>query len=112
MSYRTVNPATGEMGATFADITDAELDDALGVARACFLDDWRHRPVADRARVVRAAAAGLRAVVCALGELGCAIEQPTTMLAMLAVSAIPELRIGNRGLIDSRDYRLVSPVVS
>lgn len=60
---------------------------------------------------VEQAAAGLRAVVCALGELGCAIEQPTTMLAMLAVSAIPELRIGNRGLIDSRDYRLVSPVV-
>jgi adenine deaminase len=61
---------------------------------------------------VEDAAAGLRAVACALGELGCAIEQPTTMLAMLAVSAIPELRIGNRGLIDSRDYRLVSPVVS
>jgi adenine deaminase len=64
------------------------------------------------AGTVEQAAAGLRAVVCALDELGCAIEQPTTMLAMLAVSAIPELRIGNRGLIDSRDYRLVSPVVS
>ena len=61
MSYSTMNPATGETGATFADITDAELDDALGVAQACFLDDWRHRPVAGRARVVRAAAAGLRA---------------------------------------------------
>ena len=24
MSYQTVNPATGETGATFADITDAE----------------------------------------------------------------------------------------
>ncbi len=46
-----------------------------------------------------------------LGLTGCAIEQPRTMLAMLAVSAIPELRIGNRGLIDSRDYRLVPPVV-
>jgi adenine deaminase len=61
---------------------------------------------------VEEAAAGLRSVVRALAELGCAIEQPTTMLAMLAVSAIPELRIGNRGLIDSRDYRLVPPVVS
>lgn len=60
---------------------------------------------------VEEAAAGLRSVLRALEELGCAIEQPTTMLAMLAVSAIPELRIGNRGLIDSRDYRLVSPVV-
>lgn len=33
------------------------------------------------------------------------------MLAMLAVSAIPELRIGNRGLIDSRAYHLVPPVL-
>src|ERR1700744_346863 len=61
MSYRTVNPATGEAGPAFAGITDAELDDALTVARACFLDDWRHRPVADRASVMRAAAAALRA---------------------------------------------------
>ena len=69
MSYRTVNPATGETGVTFADITDAELDDALGVARACFLDDWRDRPVADRARVVRAAAARLRASAARYAQL-------------------------------------------
>jgi succinate-semialdehyde dehydrogenase / glutarate-semialdehyde dehydrogenase len=61
VSYQTVNPATGEKGATFADITDAELDDALATARACFLDDWRFRPVAERAMVIRAAAAALRA---------------------------------------------------
>ena len=69
MSYRTVNPASGETGTTFADITHAELDDALGVARACFLDDWRHRPVADRARAVRAAAAGLRASAARYAQL-------------------------------------------
>lgn len=63
------------------------------------------------AYLVPDAAAGLRSVGLALAGLGCAIEQPTTMLAMLAVSAIPELRIGNRGLIGSRDYRLVPPVV-
>jgi adenine deaminase len=56
-------------------------------------------------------AAGLRAVVAAIASLGCTLEQPTTMLAMLAVSAIPELRIGNRGLIDSREFRLVPPVL-
>jgi adenine deaminase len=61
---------------------------------------------------VEDAAAGLTAVLAALTDLGCAIEQPTMMLAMLAVSAIPELRIGNRGLIDSRDYRLVPPVLT
>src|ERR1700690_1888729 len=60
MTYRTVNPATGETVATFADISDVELDDVLATARSCFLDDWRHRTVADRARVVKAAAAELR----------------------------------------------------
>jgi succinate-semialdehyde dehydrogenase / glutarate-semialdehyde dehydrogenase len=60
MTYRTVNPATGETVATFADISDVELDDALATARSCFLDDWRHRTVADRARVVKEAAAELR----------------------------------------------------
>jgi succinate-semialdehyde dehydrogenase/glutarate-semialdehyde dehydrogenase len=61
VTYRSVNPATGETVAAFDDIADAELDDALATARACFLDDWRRRPVADRARVVKAAAAELRA---------------------------------------------------
>jgi adenine deaminase len=61
---------------------------------------------------VEEVAAELRDVVTAIRELGCLLEQPTTMLAMLAVSAIPELRIGNRGLIDSREYVIVPPVVS
>jgi succinate-semialdehyde dehydrogenase/glutarate-semialdehyde dehydrogenase len=61
MTYRTINPATGEPVRTFDDITDAGLDDALETARSCYQDDWRHRPVADRARIVRAAAAELRA---------------------------------------------------
>jgi succinate-semialdehyde dehydrogenase/glutarate-semialdehyde dehydrogenase len=61
MTYRTINPATGETVRTFADISDADLDDALEVAQSCYQDDWRHRPVADRARIVKAAAAELRA---------------------------------------------------
>jgi succinate-semialdehyde dehydrogenase/glutarate-semialdehyde dehydrogenase len=61
MTYRTINPATGETARTFGDISDADLDNAVEVARSCYQNDWRHRPVADRARIVRAAAAGLRA---------------------------------------------------
>ncbi len=57
------------------------------------------------------AALQFRAVTAALVERGCRIEHPTTMLALLAVSAIPELRIGNRGLIDSRAHRLVPVAV-
>ena len=61
MTYRTVTPATGETIRTFTDISDADLDDALETARSCYQDDWRHRPAADRARIVKAAAAELRA---------------------------------------------------
>ena len=61
MTYRTINPATGETVRTFADISDADLGDALEVAQSCYQNDWRHRPVADRARIVKAAAAELRA---------------------------------------------------
>jgi len=61
MTYQSINPATGETVRTFADISDADLDSAVEVARACYADDWRHRPVADRARIVKAAAAALRA---------------------------------------------------
>jgi succinate-semialdehyde dehydrogenase / glutarate-semialdehyde dehydrogenase len=61
MTYRTINPATGETVRTFGDISDADLDNAVEVARSCYMDDWRHRAVADRARIVKAAAARLRA---------------------------------------------------
>jgi succinate-semialdehyde dehydrogenase / glutarate-semialdehyde dehydrogenase len=61
MTYRTINPATGETARTFGDISDADLDTAVEVARSCYTGDWRHRPVADRARILKAAAAALRA---------------------------------------------------
>jgi succinate-semialdehyde dehydrogenase/glutarate-semialdehyde dehydrogenase len=61
MTYVTINPATGETVATFANITDADLDAALDTAQSCYRSDWRHRPIAERARIVKAAAAGLRA---------------------------------------------------
>ena len=61
MTYSTINPATGETVRTFADISDADLGDALEVAQSCYQNDWRRRPVADRARIVKAAAAELRA---------------------------------------------------
>jgi adenine deaminase len=59
---------------------------------------------------VSTAADEYRCVAEVLQQLGCTIENPSTMLALLAVSAIPELRIGNRGLIDTRDYRLIELV--
>jgi adenine deaminase len=93
--------AVASCGGGIAVVRDGQLLARLALPIAGLLSEG----------TVEEAAAGLRAVLHALDQLGCAIEQPTTMLAMLAVSAIPELRIGNRGLIDSRDYRLVSPVL-
>jgi succinate-semialdehyde dehydrogenase/glutarate-semialdehyde dehydrogenase len=60
MAYQTINPATGELVRTFPDITDSDLDKVVERAQACF-ETWRQRPVAERARIVRAAAAKLRA---------------------------------------------------
>ncbi|MGY6125409.1 NAD-dependent succinate-semialdehyde dehydrogenase [Paraburkholderia strydomiana] len=60
MAYQTINPATGELVRTFPGITDSELDKVVDRAQACF-ETWRRRPVAERARIVRSAAAKLRA---------------------------------------------------
>ncbi len=46
---------------TFPGTTDAELEAALATAHACYLTDWRHRAVGDRARIMRAAATRMRA---------------------------------------------------
>jgi succinate-semialdehyde dehydrogenase / glutarate-semialdehyde dehydrogenase len=61
MRYSTINPATGEHVCTFDTITDHELDERLETARTAWATDWRHRPVAERAGVLKAAAADLRA---------------------------------------------------
>lgn len=60
MHYSSVNPATGENILTFGFVADAELEQALETAHACYLNDWRHRPVAERVEIMKAAAAELR----------------------------------------------------
>ncbi|MFM0478591.1 NAD-dependent succinate-semialdehyde dehydrogenase [Paraburkholderia strydomiana] len=60
MAYQTINPATGKLVRTFPDITDSDLDKVVDRAQTCF-ETWRRRPVAERARIVRSAAARLRA---------------------------------------------------
>jgi succinate-semialdehyde dehydrogenase/glutarate-semialdehyde dehydrogenase len=60
MTYRTINPATGVIVETFEEISDSDLEAALQTAHDCYLNDWRNRPIADRARIMRAAAEELR----------------------------------------------------
>ena len=60
MAYQTINPATGELIATFAEISDRDLESALANAQRAFDTDWRLRPIAERAKIVSAAASILR----------------------------------------------------
>jgi len=60
MSVQSVNPATGEVLETLEEMSKAQIEQALARAHAAFLE-WRTRPFADRARLMRAAAKELRA---------------------------------------------------
>src|SRR5699024_4503409 len=51
-SYQAVNPATGEVVATFDTATDAEVEQALAAAHAAYAE-WREVPIAERAPVVK-----------------------------------------------------------
>ena len=59
MSVRSVNPATGRVLETLEGTSPDQIERALARAHAAFLD-WRRRPFADRAGLMRAAARELR----------------------------------------------------
>jgi succinate-semialdehyde dehydrogenase/glutarate-semialdehyde dehydrogenase len=59
MTYATTNPYSGEIVATFADATDAEVLQAIDAADLAFRS-WRGTSFAARATVMRSAAAILR----------------------------------------------------
>lgn len=52
-STTTINPATGEDLVTYEHHTDAEVTEIVDASQAAY-QDWRRRPVAERADVVRA----------------------------------------------------------
>jgi len=60
MSIQSVNPATGEVLETLEETSKTQMEQALARAHAAFLE-WRTRPFAERARLMRAAAKELRA---------------------------------------------------
>src|ERR1700719_504190 len=51
MSYRSVNPATGEVLGTFAEHTDEEMWDALTTADQTFRT-WASRPFSERSKII------------------------------------------------------------
>jgi succinate-semialdehyde dehydrogenase/glutarate-semialdehyde dehydrogenase len=60
LSYQTINPATEEVVQSFPIISDADLEAAVSRAQACYQDDWRDRPGAERAKIMTKAAEILR----------------------------------------------------
>src|SRR5262245_29483304 len=60
MSIQSVNPATGEILETLEPTSPQEIERILAGAHAAFLE-WRTRPFAQRATLMRAAAKELRA---------------------------------------------------
>lgn len=60
MEYKTINPATGQLVQTFEFIDDSEIEGVIATAQSTFESDWRHRSVAERARVIAKAASILR----------------------------------------------------
>ncbi|MDX3771345.1 MULTISPECIES: NAD-dependent succinate-semialdehyde dehydrogenase [unclassified Streptomyces] len=60
MSFRTINPATGEFVKEFPLQSDDEVFAALDTAARLYREDWKFRPVAERARIVARAAEVLR----------------------------------------------------
>ncbi|WP_254460393.1 NAD-dependent succinate-semialdehyde dehydrogenase [Xanthomonas sacchari] len=59
MTYATRNPYTGELLASFPDVTDAQVLDAIDAADVAFRQ-WKQTSFAERARVMHAAAQLLR----------------------------------------------------
>ncbi|SMD22927.1 NAD-dependent succinate-semialdehyde dehydrogenase [Kibdelosporangium aridum] len=60
MSFVTINPATGELVTEFPLQSDDEVFAALETADKRYREDWKFRPVAERARIVGRAAEILR----------------------------------------------------
>jgi succinate-semialdehyde dehydrogenase/glutarate-semialdehyde dehydrogenase len=60
MEYKAINPATGQLVKSFEGAKDHEIEGIIAVAHGAFELDWRHRSVADRARVIVRAASILR----------------------------------------------------
>ena len=50
--YQVTDPATGEVAETFPFAADAEVEQALAAATDAFAQ-WRRRPVAERAAIVK-----------------------------------------------------------
>jgi len=88
MSYRSVNPYSGKILKTFEELTDKQLESAVGTAESCF-QTWKHTTFAQRALIVAKTAALMRKRMDELAgfvtlEMGKLIEQARGEVALSA----------------------------
>jgi len=82
-------------------VADGEVLGLVELPIAGLISD---RPVAEVAAQVRSLGAAYKA-------LGCPLEYPFMMVAILTLGVIPTLRLTNRGLVDGVRFELVPPLV-
>ncbi|TVY36327.1 Succinate-semialdehyde dehydrogenase [NADP(+)] [Lachnellula subtilissima] len=68
-NYHSLSPATGKLHKEFPEISNEEALHALDTAHNCYEQDWRFRPVSERARIVAGAAKLMRAQIDSLANL-------------------------------------------
>lgn len=56
MPYQSINPATGELLASYPELSNSDLELAIANADSAFRTDWRHRSIDERAKVMAKAA--------------------------------------------------------
>ena len=69
MTYQSINPYTGKLEKSFADLDAAELEKKLALAHSCFKDDWSQRDFQARTAVLKRAANLMRERAQMLAEL-------------------------------------------
>ena len=57
MAYQSINPATGELLASYPELSNSDIELAIANADSAFRTDWRHRSIEERAQIMVKAAA-------------------------------------------------------
>ncbi|KAE8446249.1 hypothetical protein EG329_012335 [Mollisiaceae sp. DMI_Dod_QoI] len=68
-NYQTLSPATGKLLHSFPEISNEEVQTALDQAHTRYNQDWRFRPVFERARIIEKAANIMRVQATELASL-------------------------------------------
>jgi succinate-semialdehyde dehydrogenase / glutarate-semialdehyde dehydrogenase len=57
MTYQTINPSTGDLLASYPELSNLDLELAIANADRVYRTDWRHRTIDERAKIMSKAAA-------------------------------------------------------